>query len=87
MIAALLKARDAGTPPGDPQVQQLARRWMELFSAYAGHYPATHARIREAYAKEPDLRSGTAVDEKLLLYVRASLESLAANGHGAESSH
>ncbi|NII09062.1 MerR family transcriptional regulator [Oleiagrimonas sp. C23AA] len=76
LISALLKARDAGLPASDPTVQQLARRWMALFTAYAGHDPATHARIREAYAAEPDLRSGSAVDQPLLLYVRASLESM-----------
>lgn len=70
LIAALRKAMAAGTPAGDPQVQGLGRRWMELFRAYAGDDPATHARIREAYAKEPDLRSGSAVDDTLLAYVR-----------------
>lgn len=73
LIAALRKARDNGTPATDPQVQALARRWMELFRAYAGDDPATHARIREACAKEPDLRSGSAVDDALLAYVRRSL--------------
>ncbi|MFS6709268.1 hypothetical protein WHJ98_14605, partial [Staphylococcus aureus] len=35
LIAALRKAMAAGMPAGDPQVQVLARRWMELFRAYA----------------------------------------------------
>lgn len=83
LIASLLKARAAGAAPSDPQVQVLARKWMELFSAYAGSDSANHARIREAYAKEPDLRSGSAVDEALILYVRAALECL--RGEVAES--
>lgn len=77
LIAALRKAMDAGTLPDDPHVRNLVKKWMMLFTAYAGTDPATHARIREAYAKEPDLRSGSAVDEKLFAYVRASLEGLA----------
>ncbi|TBR36166.1 MULTISPECIES: MerR family transcriptional regulator [Dyella] len=76
LIAALLKARDAGMPPDDPEVRTLAKRWIEMFTAYAGTDPANHARIREAYAKEPDLRSGSAVDETLIVYVRAALEGM-----------
>jgi hypothetical protein len=55
---------------------------MQLFIVYAGEDPATHARIREAYANEPDLRSGSAVDETLFAYVRASLDGLAKT-HGS----
>ncbi|HTV85977.1 MAG TPA: MerR family transcriptional regulator [Dyella sp.] len=76
LISALLKSRNAGISPDDPEVRKLARRWMELFTAYAGDAPTTHSRIREAYAKEPHLRSGSAVDEKLFAYVRSSLEGM-----------
>lgn len=81
LIADLLKAKAANTPPDDPHVQQLAMRWMELFRAYAGDDPATHAKIREAYAKEPELRSGSAVDDALLTYVREALASVARTTH------
>ena len=81
LIADLRKAMDENTPVNDPHVQQLARRWMELFRAYAGDSPVTHARIREAYAKEPDLRSGSSVDDALLNYVREALASLASTAH------
>lgn len=76
LIAALVKARDAGMPPGDPHVRELARKWLAFFTAYAGNDPATHARIRDAYTNEPDLRSGSGVDEKLFGYVRAALEEI-----------
>jgi MerR family transcriptional regulator, thiopeptide resistance regulator len=81
LIADLRKAMAENTPASDPNVQQMARRWMELFRAYAGDSPATHARIREAYAKEPDLRSGSAVDDTLLGYVREALARLASPPH------
>ncbi|MGC1549497.1 MAG: MerR family transcriptional regulator [Rhodanobacter sp.] len=77
LIAALIKSRDAGLPSDDPQVRQLAQRWMDMFTAYAGNDPATHARIRAAYAKEPELSSGSFVDQELLAYVKASLEGMA----------
>jgi DNA-binding transcriptional MerR regulator len=81
LIADLLKAKAANTPTDDPHVQQLAMRWMELFRAYAGDDPATQAKIREAYAKEPELRSGSAVDDALLEYVRGALASVARATH------
>ena len=76
LIADLLKAKAANTPTDDPLVRQLAMRWMGLFREYAGDDPATHAKIREAYAKEPELRSGSAVDDALLAYVREALASV-----------
>jgi DNA-binding transcriptional MerR regulator len=81
LIADLRRALDEHTPADDPHVQQMARRWMQLFRAYAGDDPATHARIRDAYAKEPDLRSGSSVDDALLGYVREALASLARTAH------
>ena len=72
LIAELRSALEDALPPEHPHVQAKARRWMELFRAYAGDDPATHARIREAYAQEPDLRSGSSVDEALLAYVRSA---------------
>lgn len=74
LIGELRDAMKAGVPAGEPRVQQLARRWAELFRAYAGDDPATHARIREAYANEPDLRSGSAVDVALLAYLQQATQ-------------
>lgn len=81
LIADLRKAMAQDTPANEPSVQQMARRWMELFRAYAGDSAVTHARIREAYAKEPELRSGSSVDDTLLGYVREALASLAPAAH------
>ena len=81
LIADLRKAMTKGVPAADPHVQRLARRWMELFRAYAGDEPATHSRIRAAYAKEPDLRSGSAVDDPLIVYVRQAINGMARPTH------
>lgn len=78
LIADLRKAMDAAVPVDSPHVQQLTQRWMTLFRAYAGDDPTTHARIRKAYAQEPGLRSGSAVDDALLGYVRESIASMQA---------
>lgn len=81
LIAELRKAIDENAAVDDLHVQQMAMQWMKLFRAYAGDDPATHARIREAYAKEPDLRSGSSVDDVLQGFVREALASLARKAH------
>jgi DNA-binding transcriptional MerR regulator len=81
LIAELRHAMADALAPDHPHVQAKARRWMELFRAYAGDDPATHARIRDAYAKEPDLRSGSAVDDALLAYVRSAWTSAEQRAH------
>lgn len=81
LIAELREAMANDTPAEDPHVQQLARRWSELFCGYAGADPAAHARIREAYASEPNLRRGSAVDDGLFSYVRQAMEHLRKKPH------
>lgn len=76
LIAALRKAMSEQIPTDDPSAQALAARWMALFRTYAGDDPATHARIREAYAREPDLRSGSFVDRPLLDFVQHILRGM-----------
>ena len=44
LIAAVQAEKDAGTDPGEPRVQALAARWMELLEEFDGGDPA----IREA---------------------------------------
>jgi hypothetical protein len=81
LIAALRSALAEGVPADDPAVQAMARRWMALFREYAGDDPATHAKIREVYAKEPELRSGSSVDETLLAYVREAAAGTVVRAH------
>ncbi|WP_114238295.1 TipAS antibiotic-recognition domain-containing protein [Dyella sp. C9] len=81
LIAELRKAMKEGVPPDDARTQALASRWQALFRSYAGDNPGTHARIREAYAKEPDLRSGSAVDDALLDYLRQAWTCAARSVH------
>ena len=81
LIAELRTARAEGVPADHPRVQAMAQRWMELFQAYAGDDPSTQAKIREAYAREPELRSGSAVDDALLAYVREAAASATGRPH------
>lgn len=75
LITALRREMNAGSAPDAEPVRQLATRWAQLFRAYAGDDPATHARFRDAYDREPSLRGGI-MDDNLVAYVRAALAAL-----------
>lgn len=77
LIAAIRKEMAAGTAPEAPTARLLARQWTQLFISYAGTNPATHLKIREAHANEPELLYGTFVTEDLLEFIRAAMSAAA----------
>ncbi|SAK84598.1 MerR family transcriptional regulator [Caballeronia hypogeia] len=77
LMADVRDAIDAGATPESERGQGLARRWMELFRSYAGDDPKTHAKIREALQREPELMKGSWADESLLAFVREAVRELA----------
>jgi MerR family transcriptional regulator, thiopeptide resistance regulator len=79
LIAAIRQHMEDGTAPDDPQIRPLALHWLELFRSYAGDNPETHAKIREANAKEPELLQGSLVDEQLLGYIKEAMFHLQAH--------
>lgn len=69
---------EAGTPVKDAAVQDLARQWQTLFQeSYGGTDADMEARIRTAFAKEPDLMLGVGVTAPLMAYVREAMDTLA----------
>ena len=76
LVAALREQIAMGTPPEAPQVQVLARRWMDQFRSYAGDDPQTHLRFREAHNNEPELMAGSFVDASLLEYLHKAFAIL-----------
>lgn len=79
LMADVRDAMDAGATPDSPQARELARRWMELFRTYAGDDPRTHAKIRDALQKEPELTKGSWANEALLGFMREAMRRLAAH--------
>lgn len=79
LMADVRDAIDAGSTPDSPQAVALARRWHELFTSYAGDDPKTHAKFREAFQNEPELR-GAMADERLLTFVREAMQYVAQPG-------
>lgn len=76
LIARLRKAKQDGLAPDDAVVEQLARRWLALFRAYAGDDPMTQQKIRQANQQEPSLKEGTWVEESLLRYLGEAVHAL-----------
>ena len=76
LIAEVRQHLEDGTAPDDPRLRPLVLLWLELFRSYAGDDPLTHAKIREANAKEPELLEGTWVDQRLLGYVIQAMSHL-----------
>jgi DNA-binding transcriptional MerR regulator len=78
LIAAMTAERDAGTDPGDPRVQELARRWQALVAQFTGGDPAIAQSLERMYRAEGATAAsrGAVPDEALMEYVGAALSAL-----------
>lgn len=76
LIGALRDHMEQGSAPDAPEVQQLALRWLSFFRSYAGDNPETHAKIRLAHEKEPELMAGSLIDATLLGFVKDAMAHL-----------
>ena len=78
LIAQVRQHLAKGTPPHAPEMQLLARHWVELFRSYAGDDPQTQAKIRLAMEREPALSASPWMGPDLIAYVREAMEGLQA---------
>ena len=78
LIAQVRTAMDEGKAPGSPDVQVLARHWLDLFRSYAGDNPATQKKIRQALENEPALTETGWVDAPMRAFMRKAMASLQA---------
>ena len=76
LLAQLQRYRSERLPPEHERVIALARRWGELFSAYAGPNADTQRRIQQAEQQEPELQAGTWVAPELIDYLRQAMTAL-----------
>lgn len=76
LISQVRKEFDAGTPPNNPAVLQLARQWTDLTCALVGTDPGAHERMRLAYANEPKLMLGSWISEEMKGYVGQMMVAL-----------
>lgn len=69
LIARVRKAVADGAAADDAQVRQLMGEWMALSHSLAGDDPATHAKIRTAYEKEPLLMIGSWISDDMKAFI------------------
>lgn len=79
LIARVCKAMADGAAPGDMQVQELMREWIDLSRSLAGDDPATHEKIRVAYEKEPLLMIGSWITDEMKGYIGQAMSALRAD--------
>jgi len=82
LLAQLQRCRSERLPPEHERVIALARRWGELFSAYAGPNADTQRRIQQAEQQEPELQAGTWVAPEVIDYLRQAMTALMQQGRG-----
>jgi DNA-binding transcriptional MerR regulator len=76
LIAQVRTAMDQGCAPDSPEVQALARHWLDLFRSVAGDNPETQMKIRQALENEPGLTESGWVDAPMLAFMRAAIAAL-----------
>jgi hypothetical protein len=72
LIAAMKAEMEAGTDPGDPKVQALAKRWGELVEGFTGGDPGIRASLSRLWKEQgPNLAAqfGGEYDPRLFEYV------------------
>ncbi|CAN5325233.1 hypothetical protein BH11PSE11_BH11PSE11_29020 [soil metagenome] len=80
LVEQVRRLMEQGLSADAPAMQALALRWQQLFrDSYCGDDRALEAKIRHAFAIEPDLRIGVGVDAALLAYLRLAMEYLLAS--------
>jgi DNA-binding transcriptional MerR regulator len=77
LVALVRQQLDAGVASHAKPMQVLATRWQQLFrSSFCGDNKALEAKVKKAFAAEPDLNLGVGVDEALMRYVHAAVAQL-----------
>ena len=75
IIPAMKAAMEAGTDPGDPEVQRLAVRSYELWKMFTGDDPEIRAGLQSMYDNEgPEAASGGMIDTAVMEYMGRAQE-------------
>lgn len=69
LAADVRTAMDAGTPPTDPAVVEMARRWYALVQAFTGGDANLARKMKEAYEREPQVMAAQGMSNSMFAYV------------------
>jgi len=76
LIQEVQQAMAASADPHGAQVRELAERWMSLTHQFIGDDAGIQSKLREMYAKEPELQRSTGVTPALLGFLRPALQQV-----------
>ncbi|AWV04972.1 SAM-dependent methyltransferase [Burkholderia sp. JP2-270] len=70
LVVELRASMEAGVDAGAAPVQEIVKRWQQLFrDSFCGDDAVLEARVRDALMREPDLQLGVGLDDSLLAYL------------------
>lgn len=72
LVAAVAEKMQAGIPPADPAVQQLAAKWMAIFSRHTGGNADLMQRLDNMWAREETIRTGSGITPEMRGYIAAA---------------
>lgn len=75
LIAEVRAAMEAGTPPTDPKVVDLGRRWHALVQAFTGGNPDIKRKLRDAYQQQPQALAARGMSPEMFPYMRQAMEA------------
>lgn len=76
LIEKVKAEMNAGTPPDDPDVQKLARRWRELVQMFSGGDSGIERKLDDAYERTPEFGAQFGLDPALFKYVGEAMAHL-----------
>ncbi|WP_426207089.1 MerR family transcriptional regulator [Providencia sp. PROV272] len=73
LIAGLYRAQQSGVSPESPEVQSLAKTWLNMFNQFTGGDPELQEKIRQIYRENPVISQGTWMTPEIGQYLFAAL--------------
>jgi len=73
LIAAVRAEMQKGSDPASPDVQALARRWVELVTEFTASRPDIARGVARLYQEEPSMRAKTNLDGEVFAYVARAM--------------
>ncbi|MHB1626899.1 MAG: TipAS antibiotic-recognition domain-containing protein [Bacilli bacterium] len=76
LIAKVRTELDNGTPPENPEVQHLAKRWKELVNMFTDGDSGITRSAERYYAENPEKAAESGIDKELWQYISRAMAVL-----------
>ena len=75
LIRQVRGAMNLGIPATDPAVLDMGRRWHALVNAFTGGDANVTRKLKEAYAREPQVMAAQGMDGAMFAYIREAMQA------------